>query len=83
MLKAPVPFEILINRQPILGVMKKMKLQVNSYLVPFLHPPPITIMFPLLSEIHACSVGPSLLLSFFECVDCSKFILYFMAKVHL
>lgn len=47
--------------------------------------PPITILFPLLSEIQASSLGPSILFSFFGSVEYndSVCILYFVADIHL
>jgi hypothetical protein len=48
---------------------------------PSFHLLPISILFPLLSEIQA-SLGPSLLFGFFGSVDCSMVILYFMANIH-
>jgi hypothetical protein len=54
-----------------------------SYAVPSLLPPLMTVLFPLLSETQASSLGPSLLFSFFGSVDCSMGILYFMANIHL
>jgi hypothetical protein len=52
----------------------------NPHLVPSLHLPPMTLFFPLLSEVQASFLGPSKLLG---SVECSMGILYFMASVHL
>ena len=54
-----------------------------SPIISSIHPPPMSILFPLLSEIQASSLGPSLLLSFFGSVDYSMVILFFMANIHL
>ena len=43
----------------------------------------MTILFLLLSEIQACSLGPSFLFNFFGSVECIMGILYFMANIHL
>ena len=53
-----------------------------SHPVPFL-PPSNDNLFPILSEIQACSLGPSLLFSFFESVDYILGILYFMVNIHV
>ena len=45
-----------------------------------LHLPPMTILFPLLSEIHTSSLGSSLLLSF---LGLWMVTLHFMANVYL
>ena len=50
--------------------------------LPSLHLPPMTISFPLLSEIQTSSLGPSLVRCFGS-MDCSTCILYFMSNVHL
>jgi hypothetical protein len=39
--------------------------------VPFLCLPPMAVLFPLLREIQASSLGPSFMFSFFESVECS------------
>jgi hypothetical protein len=49
-----------------------------SHSVLSLHLPPTTILFPLLSEIQASSLGPS----FFGFVACSMSILNFMATIY-
>jgi len=43
----------------------------------------MTILFPLQKDIQASSLGPSLLFRFFELMECSVGILYFMANIHL
>ena len=53
------------------------------YPVPSLQPSLVSILFTLLGEIQASSLGLSLLHSFFESVDCNMFILYFMTIVYL
>lgn len=47
-----------------------------SLLLPSLHLPFITILFPLLSEIQASSLGPPFLFSFFVSVECNMEPIY-------
>lgn len=54
-----------------------------SHPVPCFHLHHMTILFSILSEIEASSLGPSLLFSFFVSMDYSMVILYFMANIHL
>jgi hypothetical protein len=54
-----------------------------SHPVPTLHMPPLTILFSLLSEIQAFSLGPSFLFSFFGSVECIVRAPYFMIDIHL
>ena len=50
--------------------------------VPSLHLPPMTILFPLLSEIEASLLGPLFLFSFFGSVECNV-VPAFSANIHL
>ena len=49
-----------------------------SHPVLYLHLPPTTILFPLLGEIQAYSLGPS-----FLCLWSIVWYIYFMADIHL
>jgi hypothetical protein len=46
-------------------------------------PSPMCILFFLLSDIQASSLGSSLFLTFFESVNCSVVSLYIVANIHL
>lgn len=46
------------------------------------HLPPITVLFPLLSEIQTSFLGLSFLFSFFGSLNCIMGILYFVANIH-
>lgn len=52
-------------------------------LLPFLHPPLMAILFPILSKTHTPSLRTSLLPSFFGSVGCRIYILHFMDNVQL
>ena len=54
-----------------------------SQQVTYLYPPPMTILFPPLSDIQASSLGSSFLLNFFWSKEYSVAILYFMDNIHL
>ena len=55
----------------------------SSHLVSSLCPPLMSIFHPLLSEIQASSLGPSLLFNFFVSMNYSMDSLYFMGNIHL
>lgn len=47
------------------------------------HPPPMSILYPLPSDIQASYLGPYLFLTFIGFVDYSMVILYYLANTHL
>ena len=54
----------------------------HPFQVPCLHLPPMTILFPLLSEIEASLLGHLFLFSFFGSVECNV-VPAFSANIHL